>query len=175
MEPEGILSRWFYFTIQLLLSSSVAFFSPESPNDIIIQRVGDAEGKDSSIIAAAGEEIELECIVTGGNPPAKLRWFTRDQEIQSGHRQDNTRASSSGNSRTWVSISRLSLPVSKADNRATVKCLAEHPTLLQKPLEAKANLTIHCKWILYFAYTHTLTRDAAAAAFLLTSAMTTAS
>lgn len=108
-------------------------------------------------MASAGEDLEMECITTGGNPPPKLRWFTGDQEIHTGHTQEDTRSpgsgplaaadESSGNPgkrRTWTSISRLTLPVSKADNGAAVRCLAEHPTL-DKPLEAKKFLTIHCK------------------------------
>jgi hypothetical protein len=27
----------------------------------------------------SGEDLELECITTGANPPAKLRWFLGEQ------------------------------------------------------------------------------------------------
>lgn len=102
-------------------------------------RVGD-EGPD--ITAKAGEEIDLECVVTGGNPPAKLRWFARDVEIQSGHHQEDLR--NAADDRTWVSVSRLTLPVSKADNGAAIRCVADHLTL-QEPIAARTTLTIHCK------------------------------
>ena len=80
------------------------------------------------------------------------------QEIHTGHTQENTRPSPSANglatslglsrtSRTWTSISRLMLPVSRDDNGKTVRCVGEHPTLL-KPMEEQTFLTIHCK----FAY-----------------------
>ena len=94
------------------------------------------------MVASAGEEVELECIVSGGNPPAAIKWFTGDKEIESGHRQENSRASPEA--RTWVSVSRLTLPVSKLDNGAVVRCVAAHLTL-QEPLTANASLTIHCK------------------------------
>ena len=104
-----------------------------------MNRVGD-EGRD--VVASAGEDVEIECIVSGGNPAAKIRWFLKDQELQTGHSQENSRSSRS--SRTWLSISRLVLPVSKSDNLATVRCMAEHQTL-DKPLATKTKLVIHCK------------------------------
>ena len=46
--------------------------------------------------------------------------------------------------RTWVSISRLTLPVSKTDDAEVVRCSAEHPTL-EAPLSDSVRLSIHCK------------------------------
>ena len=77
-----------------------------------------------------------------------------DQEIHTGHTQEDSRPSllneenniiSQSKARTWTSISRLMLPVSKSDNGATVRCVAQHPAL-EKPLEQKTFLTIHCKF-----------------------------
>ena len=34
------------------------------------------------VTASAGEEIELECIVSGGNPPAKISWFVGSKTIR---------------------------------------------------------------------------------------------
>ena len=56
----------------------------EKPNKIVIQRVGDSA---DNIIASAGEDLEMECIATGGNPSPTLRWYADDQEIRSGHTQ----------------------------------------------------------------------------------------
>ena len=50
----------------------------------MIQRVGDSA---DNIIASAGEDLEMECIATGGNPSPTLRWYADDQEIRSGHTQ----------------------------------------------------------------------------------------
>ena len=118
------------------------FFFSEKPNKIVIQRVGDRDAADH-ITASAGDDLEMECIATGGNPPPTLRWYMDDLEIRSGHTQENSRPS--GNTvRTWTSISRLVLPVSKSDDGTTIRCKAEHPAL-QEPLSARKFLTIHCK------------------------------
>ena len=100
-----------------------------------------------------GEDLELECITIGANPPAKLRWFLGEQEIHTGHRQENSRGKTNAEivdeskARTWTSISRLTLPVSKADNNAILRCLAEHPALLAgETLVSSKFLTIHCKF-----------------------------
>uniref|UniRef100_A0A0K2V225 Ig-like domain-containing protein n=2 Tax=Lepeophtheirus salmonis TaxID=72036 RepID=A0A0K2V225_LEPSM len=120
-----------------LISQGAQLVVRESPNSIIIQRIGNIE---SEIIASAGEDVELECISTGGNPPAQVKWFLDDQEIAFGHAQDNRK--SSKESRTWISVSKLTLPVNKEDNGAQLVCMAEHPAL-DKPIQAKTKMTIH--------------------------------
>ena len=118
-------------------------FFTEKPDKIVIQRVGDSA---DNIIASAGEDLEMECIATGGNPSPTLRWYADDIEIRSGHTQENSRPGKKA--RTWTSISRLMLPVSKADDGATIRCEAEHPAL-QEALSAEKLLTIHCKHYYY--------------------------
>ena len=114
----------------------------------MIQRVGDAT---TEIIAAAGEDLELECIATGANPPPTLSWYTNGQQIASGHIQENKRQGD--NERTWTSFSRLTLPVSKDDNKANVKCVVEHPALEEeRPMFAEKPLTIHCKYLFLLSY-----------------------
>jgi len=120
-----------------LISEGAQLVVREKPNKIVIQRVGDSA---DNIIASAGEDLEMECIATGGNPSPTLRWYADDQEIRSGHTQENSRPSKKA--RTWTSISRLMLPVSKADDGATIRCEAEHPAL-QEALSARKLLTIH--------------------------------
>ena len=110
----------------------------------MIQRVGDAT---SEIIAAAGEDLELECIATGANPPPTLAWFANGQAIATGHSQENKRQGE--NDRTWASFSRLILPVSKEDDGANVKCVVTHPAL-DETMSAEKPLTIHCKYLIYF-------------------------
>ena len=81
-----------------------------------------------------------------------MKWYMGDQEIHTGHTQEDSRPDLFDNennitptiARTWTSISRLMLPVSKADNGVTVRCVAEHAAL-EKPLEDYSLLTIHCK------------------------------
>lgn len=75
------------FIKALLLKNLISIFSicfSEKPNKIVIQRVGDSA---DNIIASAGEDLEMECIATGGNPSPTLRWYADDQEIRSGHTQ----------------------------------------------------------------------------------------
>jgi len=122
-----------------LISEGAQVVIRESPTSISIQRVGDSGS--GAVVARAGEEVELECAVSGGNPPSLIKWFAGDRQIESGHRQDNRR--SSPEARTWVSVSRLVLPVSKEDDGAKVRCVAHHPTLPEKPLSAVAALAIH--------------------------------
>ncbi len=119
----------------------------ESPSYIGIHRVGDSGGNET--IASAGEDVELECVVGGANPPAKIRWFARGKEVLSGHTQSDVREGGDangqeGDKRTFLSVSRLTLPVSKGDNGAEVRCEAEHPTL-ERPILAITSLNIHCK------------------------------
>eukprot|EP00095_Tigriopus_kingsejongensis_P003091 maker-scaffold1368_size45390-snap-gene-0.5 protein:Tk03091 transcript:maker-scaffold1368_size45390-snap-gene-0.5-mRNA-1 annotation:"kin of irre-like protein 2" len=120
-----------------LISQGAELVVREAPHEIHIQRVGD-EGKE--VIASAGEELELECVVSGGNPPSKIHWLGRDGAIQTGHTQENSRISPEA--RTWISVSRLTLPVSKSDNGAVIKCVADHPTL-STPMSAQTPVTIH--------------------------------
>merc|ERR1719510_876821 len=63
--------------------------------------------------------------------------------ISSGHSQEDTRQESN-NQRTWSSISRLTLPVSKDDNGARISCVATHPALEDdESLSTLKPLTIH--------------------------------
>jgi len=120
-----------------LISEGAELVVREAPNSVMIQRVGDAT---KEIIAAAGEDLELECIATGANPPAILSWYANGQAIASGHVQENKRQGD--NERIWTSFSRLTLPVSKEDNGAEVKCVVTHPAL-DEPIFAEKPLTIH--------------------------------
>ncbi len=120
-----------------------------------IRQVGDevgARGANANVTAAsAGEDVELECVVEGGNPAARVRWFSvppggrSAAEIPSGHTQRNDR---NEEARTFTSVSRLVLPVSKSDNGAAVRCEAEHPALpAGRPIAAETTLNIHCAWL----------------------------
>ena len=127
-----------YEELNFSLSSTYSYFIfAEAPKSILIQRVGDA-GQD--IIAAAGEDLELECIAQGSNPPSKLTWFANGKEIPNGHSQTDDKDSKG----TYASFSRLTLPVSKEDNHAEISCMATHPAL-ENPITANKPLTIHCK------------------------------
>ena len=144
---RNTIMKSIYF-LSTFINSSFLLLT-ESPTNIVVQRVGD-QGDNSNQnvqVAAAGEDLELECISTGANPPAKLKWYMMKpdstlEEIPNGHSQDNRRAD---NARTWSSISRLNLPISKDDNKGKIKCIAEHPALHEE-LAAETSLIIHCEY-----------------------------
>ena len=52
-------------------------FISEAPTKIVVQRVGDKvpEADSGEVVAAAGEDLELECISTGANPAPVLKWY----------------------------------------------------------------------------------------------------
>ena len=112
----------------------------ESPSSVLIQKIGDSAG---NITASEGEEIELECVVSGGNPPAKIKWFSHNREIISGHRQEDERLTSN-ETRIWRSVSRLTFPVKRSDDNSAIRCEALHPTLAE-PMSSTAALSVHCK------------------------------
>ncbi|XP_030629236.1 cell adhesion molecule 3 [Chanos chanos] len=72
-----------------------------------------------------GGKVTLTCSSTGSKPPARLRWFRGDEELQS--RPDVVE--SNRDSPTYMVTSELILTVSKEDNGATIACAVEHPSL----------------------------------------------
>jgi len=107
----------------------------------VFHRIGDNHDA-REVIASAGEDLEVECVSTGGNPPPEMEWYVGDQRVTSGHRQEDERTD---DARTWTSVSRLLLPLSKTDNDASVRCVVKHPAIV-KPLEERKRLIVHCKW-----------------------------
>ena len=70
-----------------------------------------------------------------------------------GHAQEDDRVAP--DARTWVSISRLTLPVSKLDDGEVIRCSAEHPTL-EAPISDSVRLSIHCECKLSLPIVHHL-------------------
>ena len=59
----------------------------ERPSTVVVQRVNGQQnsgkgGDQRTVTASAGEEVELECIVSGGNPPAKISWLVGSKTIR---------------------------------------------------------------------------------------------
>ena len=58
----------------------------ERPSTVVVQRVNNGQqnkgGDQRTVTASAGEEVELECIVSGGNPPAKISWLVGSKAIR---------------------------------------------------------------------------------------------
>lgn len=129
-------------TSDALTSEEAQLVVREKPREITLHKIGDvAEHGGKIITARAGEEIELSCNVRGGNPPSQIKWFSGRQQILTGYQQVNENEKGNGK-QTWLSVSRLKLPVSKIDNKAKIECSAEHPTL-DNPLVIAKQLNIH--------------------------------
>ena len=84
----------------------------------------------------AGDELDLECVVTGGNPPPRLHWYVGSQRMEDAMEMEDTE------SRTVVS--RLSFRPAKDHEGEHVKCIVEHSALTQD-METSATLDIQCK------------------------------
>ena len=98
---------------------------------------GDLDAADEStgvLTGRAGEDLHLECVSAGGNPAPKLSWMVGDQPMPSKQAQENSRTADG----SWRVVSRLMLPVSRADHRAKVVCVAEHDALDQNLVASRS-------------------------------------
>jgi hypothetical protein len=122
------------------------FICAAAPISVVVKEYRDSSGAplipaaitaaDNAVTAAAGTELELECIARGGNPAPRLTWFVGGVEIAGTVAQEDRRVG-----RTWSSRSRLRLPVSRADLGGQVRCEADHDAL-DSPLLARVSLNI---------------------------------
>nr|XP_020480359.1 cell adhesion molecule 3 isoform X2 [Monopterus albus] len=72
-----------------------------------------------------GGKITLTCTSTGSKPPASLRWYRGDQELN-GHPEV---VESIPDSPTYNVSRELTLNVSRSDNNAFITCAVHHPSL----------------------------------------------
>ncbi|XP_030015368.1 cell adhesion molecule 3 isoform X2 [Sphaeramia orbicularis] len=72
-----------------------------------------------------GSEVTLTCTSTGSKPPAKLRWYQGDQELQG--RPDVVE--SVPDEPTYNVSSELTLKVSRSDDNALITCAVDHESL----------------------------------------------
>ncbi len=124
------------------------FICAAAPTSVVVKEYRDSNGApqipaaitaaaaDNAVTAAAGTELELECIARGGNPAPRLTWSVGGVEIAGTVAQEDRRVG-----RTWSSRSRLRLPVSRADHGGQVRCEADHDAL-DVPLLARVSLNI---------------------------------
>ena len=89
------------------------------------------------VSGVAGEEVEVECVVEGGNPSPNLHWYLGRRRLGADTVMEDQRQGS-------VS-SRLVLRVEKENSGQPLRCVVEH-SALQTDMEASALLDIHCKW-----------------------------
>ncbi|KAM9349277.1 cell adhesion molecule 3 [Symphorus nematophorus] len=74
---------------------------------------------------AEGGEVTLTCTSTGSKPPARLRWYRGDQELEG--RPDVVE--SVPDDPTYNVSSELTLVVSRSDDNALITCAVDHPSL----------------------------------------------
>ncbi|XP_062386756.1 cell adhesion molecule 3 isoform X2 [Sardina pilchardus] len=72
-----------------------------------------------------GGSVTLTCTSTGSKPPAKLRWYRGDQELQG---RPNVVESNPG-APTYTVISELTLTVTRDDNTQKIGCAVEHDSI----------------------------------------------
>ncbi|XP_041847914.1 cell adhesion molecule 3 isoform X2 [Melanotaenia boesemani] len=72
-----------------------------------------------------GETVTLTCTTTGSKPPAKLRWYKGDQEVEG--RPDVVE--SVPDDPTYNVSSELTLEVSASDDNVLITCAVDHPSL----------------------------------------------
>ncbi|XP_051259755.1 cell adhesion molecule 3 isoform X2 [Dicentrarchus labrax] len=72
-----------------------------------------------------GGKVTLTCTSTGSKPPAKLRWFRGNQELEG---RPNV-VESVPDDPTYNVSSELTLEVSRSDDKALITCAVDHPSL----------------------------------------------
>ncbi|XP_076005404.1 cell adhesion molecule 3 isoform X2 [Genypterus blacodes] len=72
-----------------------------------------------------GDKVTLTCTSTGSKPPAKLRWYQGDQELQG--RPDAMESVPDGP--TYNVSSELTLEVSRSDDKTLITCAVDHASL----------------------------------------------
>ncbi|XP_034742729.1 cell adhesion molecule 3 isoform X6 [Etheostoma cragini] len=72
-----------------------------------------------------GGKVTLTCTSTGSKPPARLRWYRGDQELEG--RPDVVE--SVPDDPTYNVSSELTLEVSRSDDKALITCAVDHPSL----------------------------------------------
>ncbi|XP_057713211.1 cell adhesion molecule 3 isoform X1 [Corythoichthys intestinalis] len=85
-----------------------------------------------------GGAVTLTCTSTGSKPPARLRWFRGDLELEAG-RPDVVE--SVPDEPTYNVSSELTLEVSRADDNEVVTCAVDHPSLT--PGDKRSEQALH--------------------------------
>jgi len=110
-----------------------------------IDIVGHSNG--SSVEIRQGETLNLECVVSGGKPAAKIKWFRKHVELRSESTKiEDTSESDNSDTETnvhqfSVSKSTISLTPHAEDNGISYSCEGQHPAL-STPLRHTITLSV---------------------------------
>ncbi|XP_029930693.1 cell adhesion molecule 3 isoform X2 [Myripristis murdjan] len=85
-----------------------------------------------------GGEVTLTCTSTGSKPPAKLRWYQGDRELE-GH---PVMAESDPGSLTYTVRSQVTLTVSRSDDNALITCAVDHESLASGDVKSSQALRV---------------------------------
>ncbi|XP_058796810.1 hemicentin-2 isoform X2 [Phymastichus coffea] len=72
-----------------------------------------------------GQEAMISCVSRYGNPPALIKWFIGDEEVQPMREQTN--ATEVDNPKTWAAHSQLRVRGNRDNHNKPIKCLTMHP------------------------------------------------
>ena len=104
----------------------------------MMRRQEEANPVESVLATTAGDNIDLECVAAGGNPPPRIHWFVGSRRLEGGKELEDQEARSM--------VSRISLTARKADAGKNVKCVVEH-SALKTEMESTSSLDIQCKCV----------------------------
>ncbi|KAL0124470.1 hypothetical protein PUN28_006366 [Cardiocondyla obscurior] len=86
-----------------------------------------------------GQEITISCISRYGNPPAVIKWFIGNKEMESIEAQKN--ATEVDNPKTWVAHSLLRVRGQRENHGLPIRCVTMHPTSLI-PMSTETRLDV---------------------------------
>uniref|UniRef100_A0A1A9UI27 Ig-like domain-containing protein n=1 Tax=Glossina austeni TaxID=7395 RepID=A0A1A9UI27_GLOAU len=94
-----------------------------------------------NITVDSGSLATAKCVSHYGNPPATLKWFLGDQEIEPIHLQTNI--TEPDNPRTWSATSVVQLTAMRERHGDILRCLAFHESYTAKSVPVEARFMNH--------------------------------
>lgn len=102
----------------------------------------------SAVEIREGEKVTLTCLVYGGKPAAKIKWFRKDIELKTDNLPNQsvltvTSSLNEGSSSDQITAtkSQLLLNLHSEDNGVTYSCSASHPAL-SSPLRSTVSMSV---------------------------------
>ena len=112
------------------------FSSAVPPQSVMMREQGDASSLESMLTGVAGDNLDLECVVSGGNPPARIHWYVGNRRLEGAQEIEDQESRSV--------TSRISFTARKEYEQEQVRCSVEHSALTSE-MEAMSRLDIQCK------------------------------
>jgi len=116
-----------------LISNEAILSVRAPPKSVLLQKPEEASQLQAPLTGIAGEDVALQCIVKGGNPPPKLHWYVGETEVEGGLESENQE--------DQTVTSTIHIPVKKEDQQKIIRCVVEHEAL-QTEMEAATELDI---------------------------------